>query len=68
MWQFERCVLTIQNYAPFAASENMFHGKKELDGGRGTGGKAVYDASLGAEKVIVKQNISVPRPSPDLRR
>lgn len=52
MWQFERGAATIQNYAPFASPEEMFYGKTILDVGCGAGGKAVYYATLGAEKVI----------------
>ncbi len=51
MWQFERGEETIRFFLEKYTAEEMFKGKKVLDFGCGAGGKSLYYASLGAEKV-----------------
>lgn len=50
-WQFQKGELTIQHYKPFIDPVSMFKGKKVLDIGSGAGGKTLYYASLGVEKI-----------------
>lgn len=51
LWQFEKGAMTLQNYAQFESVANMLSGKQVLDVGCGAGGKSLYYASMGAEKV-----------------
>jgi len=50
-WQFEKGEDTIKFFLEKYTAEEMFKGKKVLDFGCGAGGKSLYYASLGAEKV-----------------
>jgi SAM-dependent methyltransferase len=50
-WQFQKGALTIQHYKPFIDPVAMFKGKRVLDIGSGAGGKTLYYASLGVEKI-----------------
>ncbi|MBO4264660.1 MAG: class I SAM-dependent methyltransferase [Clostridia bacterium] len=51
-WQFQKGEETISLYLQKYSVEEMFAGKTVLDLGCGAGGKSIYYASLGAEKVI----------------
>lgn len=51
MWQFEKGEDTIKFFLKKYSAEEMFKNKKVLDFGCGAGGKSLYYASLGAEKV-----------------
>ncbi len=50
-WQFEKGLDTIKFYLKRTSTEEMFKGRTVLDIGCGAGGKTVYYASLGAEKI-----------------
>ena len=52
MWQYKRGEETIKNYLAFTSKEEMFSGKTVVDIGCGAGGKSLYYAACGAEKVI----------------
>ncbi|MBR5527801.1 MAG: class I SAM-dependent methyltransferase [Clostridia bacterium] len=52
MWQFEKGEDTIKFFLEKYSAEEMFKDKKVLDFGCGAGGKSLYYASLGAEKVV----------------
>lgn len=52
MWQFEKGQDTIKYFLEKYSADEMFAGKKVLDFGCGAGGKSLYYASLGAEKVV----------------
>ena len=52
MWQYERGEDTIKFYLQYTDKEDMFKNKTILDIGCGAGGKSLYYASLGANKVI----------------
>jgi len=51
-WQFEKGTNTIAFFTKKYSSEQMFDGKTVLDIGCGAGGKSLYYAKMGAEKVI----------------
>lgn len=51
MWQFEKGEDTIRFFLEKYSAKEMFEGKKVLDFGCGAGGKSLYYASMGAEKV-----------------
>jgi SAM-dependent methyltransferase len=51
-WQYEKGGDTINFYLAFTDTDTMFSGKTVLDIGCGAGGKTLYYASLGAEKVV----------------
>lgn len=51
-WQYEKGKDTIKNYLEKTTPEEMFKGKDVLDIGCGGGGKTVYYASLGVNKII----------------
>lgn len=50
-WQFEKGEDTIKNYLEATDASEMFKDKNVLDIGCGAGGKTVYYATLGAEKI-----------------
>lgn len=50
-WQFERGHLTLEHYRPFMSPEEIMKGKTVLDIGSGAGGKTLYYASLGVQKI-----------------
>lgn len=50
-WQYEKGEKTIEFYLEKYSKEEMFKDKNVLDVGCGAGGKSLYYASLGAEKV-----------------
>jgi len=50
-WQFERGYLTLEHYRPFMSPEEIMKGKTVLDIGSGAGGKTLYYASLGVQKI-----------------
>lgn len=52
MWQYERGADTIAFYRERYSADEMFRGKTVLDVGCGAGGKTMYYASLGAERVV----------------
>lgn len=52
MWQYEKGEDTIKFYLQYTDKEDMFKNKTILDIGCGAGGKSLYYASLGANKVI----------------
>ena len=52
MWQYERGGDTIAFYRERYTAEEMFQGKTVLDVGCGAGGKTMYYASLGVEKIV----------------
>lgn len=52
MWQYEKGADTIKFYTQRYTTDEMFKDKVVLDVGCGAGGKTMYYASLGAEKVI----------------
>lgn len=51
MWQYEKGADTIAFYTKKYSTDEMFKGKRVLDVGCGAGGKTMYYASLGAERV-----------------
>jgi len=52
MWQFEKGQDTIKFFLEKYTEKEMFEGKTVLDFGCGAGGKSLYYASLGANKVV----------------
>lgn len=52
MWQYERGGDTIAFYRERYSTDEMFRGKVVLDVGCGAGGKTMYYASLGVERVV----------------
>lgn len=50
-WQFEKGIETIKFYLKKTTTDKMFKDKVVLDIGCGAGGKTVYYASLGVEKI-----------------
>ena len=51
MWQYSKGKDTIKFYLDFTDEEGIFKGKTVLDIGCGAGGKTMYYASLGVEKI-----------------
>ncbi len=51
-WQFEKGIETIRFYLERVTADEMFRGKTVLDIGCGAGGKTVYYASLGADRIV----------------
>jgi len=51
-WQYEKGEDTIEFFLKYTDKDSMFKDKKVLDIGCGAGGKTLYYASLGAEKVV----------------
>lgn len=51
-WQYEQGEVTIENYLRFATKEEMFKDKVVLDIGCGAGGKTMYYAKLGVERIV----------------
>lgn len=52
MWQYEQGATTIAFYRERYTTDEMFRDKVVLDVGCGAGGKTMYYASLGAERVV----------------
>ena len=52
MWQYERGGDTIAFYRERYSADEMFKGKTVLDVGCGAGGKTMYYASLGVDKIV----------------
>lgn len=51
-WQYGKGEQTIKFYLDYTTTEKMFKGKTVLDVGCGAGGKSLFYASKGAEKVV----------------
>jgi len=51
-WQYERGADTVKFFTDVYSEADLFEGKRILDMGCGAGGKSLYYASKGAEKVV----------------